>query len=200
MYFSEVWHYNDGCVVVYSSGACCVEGKENMEKEMFHMLSNTCWHNFFGYTWNKVFKASIIRNNNIRFVEKLSISEDEVFTLDYCKHVKVFKNICAPIYNYRFFFAGLTVSSKSISDWILRISSLEKSSSWLTTPTLKDLYLRQLARFKAGAIYVESSWLKRPKLFFEGYSYCKLIRSTYLREVWQATKTYSSGFFKSLFR
>lgn len=43
---------------------------------------------FLGFTWNKLFRNDIIIHNKIRFNENLIIKEDEVFTLEYCKHVK----------------------------------------------------------------------------------------------------------------
>ena len=38
---------------------------------------------FGGYTWNKGFKMSVIKENNIRFDESLDLAEDLLFTADY---------------------------------------------------------------------------------------------------------------------
>ena len=43
----------------------------------------------FGYTWNKLFKNSIIQDNRIRFDKRFSIQEDHLFTFEYIKYVNI---------------------------------------------------------------------------------------------------------------
>ena len=52
--------------------------------------------------WNKVFKTEIIRNNNIRFDETITIGEDFQFVLDYFKAAEysAFTVISEPLYYY----------------------------------------------------------------------------------------------------
>ncbi len=52
--------------------------------------------------WNKVFKTEIIRNNNIRFDETITIGEDFQFVLDYFKAAEytAFTAISEPLYYY----------------------------------------------------------------------------------------------------
>lgn len=56
---------------------------------------------YFGYTWNKIFRRSVITDNNLRFRENLIIKEDEVFTLDFCKYASTLKISASSPYNYR---------------------------------------------------------------------------------------------------
>lgn len=56
---------------------------------------------YFGYTWNKIFRRSVITDNNIRFRENLIIKEDEVFTLEFCKYASTLKISASSPYNYR---------------------------------------------------------------------------------------------------
>lgn len=42
----------------------------------------------FGYTWCKIFKSSIVKNNNIKFNKDIYYCEDELFTCEYCKYIK----------------------------------------------------------------------------------------------------------------
>ncbi len=51
-----------------------------------------------GYTWNKGFRLSIIRENNLRFDETLALAEDLLFTAEYIlvSHKFVFYNV--PLY------------------------------------------------------------------------------------------------------
>lgn len=41
-----------------------------------------------GASWGKVFRRSIITDNNIKFLSKLKISEDRLFVYDYLEHTK----------------------------------------------------------------------------------------------------------------
>lgn len=56
---------------------------------------------YFGFTWNKIFKRSIITQSNLNFRTTLIIKEDEVFTLEYCKYISSLKILSAVPYNYR---------------------------------------------------------------------------------------------------
>ncbi len=49
--------------------------------------------------WGKVFKKSILDENNIRFIEGLSLGEDQIFTCDYLQHVNVLRYVNIPYYN-----------------------------------------------------------------------------------------------------
>lgn len=51
----------------------------------------------FHYTWNKLYKSEFIKNN-IQFNEKIKISEDMLFNLDYLSNIKTLKIIDKPIY------------------------------------------------------------------------------------------------------
>lgn len=54
----------------------------------------------FGYTWCKIFKTSIIKENNIKFNAKLSFCEDEEFTCKYYKYVNKVSIINISYYHY----------------------------------------------------------------------------------------------------
>lgn len=85
---------------------------------------------FFGYTWNKLFKCSIIKDNHICFPENLKIKEDEVFTLEYCKYVSSLLLLDITSYNYRFVSSSLShckYTEINYSDLIILIISLLKS-------------------------------------------------------------------------
>lgn len=45
-------------------------------------------NNAIGYTWCKLYKRSIIQNNNISFDEKVKLKEDELFLLQYLKYCR----------------------------------------------------------------------------------------------------------------
>lgn len=47
----------------------------------------------------KVFKKSVLDENHIRFVEGLSLGEDQIFTCEYLQYVDVFRYVNIPYYN-----------------------------------------------------------------------------------------------------
>lgn len=56
---------------------------------------------FNGYIWNRLFKRSIIQNNNIRFNESIYIKEDGLFLVEYlCKCKKEAFYTTKPVYKY----------------------------------------------------------------------------------------------------
>ncbi len=68
-----------------------------VEKEDFailfdnYLLSSPC---------NKIYKTSIIKDNDIRFDEKISYAEDLVFNLQYFRHISCVRMIPAATYHY----------------------------------------------------------------------------------------------------
>lgn len=72
---------------------------------------NDLWHSmrdllvsseeYFGYSFNKIYKRSIIENYNIRFTMGLHWREDEAFALSYCRFVSSMMTISSSPYNYR---------------------------------------------------------------------------------------------------
>lgn len=57
--------------------------------------------NFFGPTWNKIFRREIIEKYHISFDEQVSIREDELFTFEYCQYVSSIKVLDTCSYNYQ---------------------------------------------------------------------------------------------------
>lgn len=51
--------------------------------------------------WNKLFKAEIIKQNNLRFSEDMSVAEDLLFNLHYMRFVNRVAVLAAPLYHYQ---------------------------------------------------------------------------------------------------
>lgn len=69
----------------------------NFQEHLNKYLKN--W--YFNYTWNKLYKKSIIENSNLKFDGTMSTSEDLLFNSLYlknCKRVKILNNV---LYDYR---------------------------------------------------------------------------------------------------
>lgn len=73
----------------------------DFESSMYVMQQIFSLGNFFGPTWNKIFKASIISENKIRFKEDVDLREDEIFTFCYCRFVNKIKVLGSDSYNYQ---------------------------------------------------------------------------------------------------
>lgn len=60
----------------------------NKGQETGNIIYELEQRNLFGWTWIKIFKADIIKKYQLRFNLNMSISEDLIFTIEYCLHIK----------------------------------------------------------------------------------------------------------------
>ena len=71
----------------------CAETKEEVDKKLVRIPS-------FGWVSNKIFKASIVKQNDLRFITTSNINEDRVFNLEYSIYVNSFLMLPTATYNY----------------------------------------------------------------------------------------------------
>ncbi len=57
--------------------------------------------NYSALLWIRIFQTSIIKENNIRFDENMSVSEDVLFNLEYGKYCDEIAIVNLPLYNHR---------------------------------------------------------------------------------------------------
>lgn len=63
--------------------------------------------------WNKIFKASIIKKYDVKFIPEISLGEDTLFVLEYLKHINTkIKILNIPLYNYILRESGINLGSK----------------------------------------------------------------------------------------
>lgn len=97
IFFGFKKHYEDGrCEECIPIG---IGNDASVCQQLKNLLNSK--DELFGYSVNKVYRRSIIENNNIRFKEGLNIREDEIFALNYCQYVSSVKIISFAPYNYR---------------------------------------------------------------------------------------------------
>lgn len=169
LFFPIVWHYADGCKVIFSSEEKHVLGKDAVESEIYRLIKNDAHHLYFGYTVNKVFRKSIIDTHNIRFREGLSISEDEVFTHDYAQHINSVRFIDAPLYQYRIQSESLTNRMKAPEEFIRISDCLLEVGCYYTKPELlRSLHMR--------AIDLRWEAIEGEHKFFKEFSLLRQIR------------------------
>lgn len=108
------------------------------EEAIYKLKQNEESFEYFGYTWNKVFCSSIIKENHIRFVEGLSLCEDEIFTAEYCRYISSINTIPNRIYSYRRSLSGLTGRRKTVWQYRTYANYLMKyAEQWRNRNLLK---------------------------------------------------------------
>lgn len=139
VYYGHKNYCMDGDIVSYHpySISCC--NKEEMENGIVHLKYNSSKFEYFGYTWNKVFRSEIIKKNNIKFIEGLTLREDELFTMEYCQQISSLHVVSESLYNYRFMNNGLSVTEKSSAEILLFADNLYGLSQKWTDGKLKKL-------------------------------------------------------------
>ena len=116
--------------------------------------------------WNKIYRADIIKKNNIRFDEKITKGEDLLFNLDYIAHINIeIKIINESLYYYVTKPTGLNRSFREpIKDRMERTSLVYNKMKNITTKhnneiiaEIINMYFIHLRNFKA------ENNLKNPK-------------------------------------
>ena len=99
--------------------------------------------------FNKIFRADVIRKNNLLFDESLKFAEDTKFVLDYLKRAKGnIEFITKPLYIYKY---GTETSSVvrlngSWSNWAQSYNNLEKFVG--ENPTIRVKILLRLIKLR----------------------------------------------------
>ncbi len=81
---------------------------------------------FYGFTWNKFYRRSIIEQNRLRFNEELTIKEDEEFIIRYCRFINSLYISNTTAYNYR-------ILSDSMSHQGLKFKNMTALASAIET-------------------------------------------------------------------
>lgn len=75
--------------------------KGEVLRNTYDRLFFNTYHNFFvGVVWNKLYKTSIIFENNLEFDEQVSLCEDTIFNLNYLRYCERISICSKHIYNY----------------------------------------------------------------------------------------------------
>ncbi len=161
LFFGCVWHYEDDSVRSLCPSA--VECRTNIGQGISRLLRNDMHVNYFGFTWNNVFRRDILYKFDIRFVEQLSVCEDEVFTLAYSNHIRSLKVIPTPLYHYRWKEMGLTHKKKSPVEWHLLADSFQDLLAGIEDQNIRDIYKKRIANSYNTAAWASTNpfgWIK----------------------------------------
>lgn len=169
LYFGSNLCYPDGNIVSHQPHFTNVGDIEEIEKEIFRLKLNQEKYAYFGFTWNKVFKRDIIISHNIRFNPALSYREDELFTHEYCIHIKSLKVIPNPIYNYRVTATGLTSKKRKYQTYEEYGTCLKELASQWKLEKLKKLDTYRYSNNLLQAAVVADNIIKCISLWNKAY-------------------------------
>lgn len=127
VYLSDIFHYSDNTIVTHQLPNSIFTGRNDIEKTLLYLKENNAQYPFFGFTWNKIFKANIIKDHSIKFIENLTICEDEIFTDEYCKYISSLTLLSDTLYNYKCDILGLTKRKKNNFEFKLLINGIKNN-------------------------------------------------------------------------
>lgn len=109
--------------------------KECYEKYILNDIKPT----IFGYTWSKMFRLSIIKENCISFVPKLSYREDYLFTSQYLRYVSSVAGISKALYKYRTDTMSSLSKDKKSQKSVMLYNFVSKAMDDVDSYNLKEL-------------------------------------------------------------
>lgn len=157
IFFTSCNHYNDGCKKISIPKEIISTTKVDIENTIYYLKYNSINYEFFGYTWNKLFKSQIIKQHNIKFIEGLSVKEDEIFTTIYCRYINSIYVIPQAIYNYRVLETGLTAKKKLSKEYELLADKIIEEIPNYKVPTLIDYEYKRGVEYYFKAIDISKS-------------------------------------------
>lgn len=152
VFFPSIWIHEDKSKLIILADNFYSEKYDSIEQEILLLMKNDSGYNLFGYTWNKIFKADIIKEKDIKFIDNLAVSEDEIFTLDYCRFIKSMMVISTPLYNYYRKNNSLTHKKKEATEWLLLAHHFQKLSDKYNNKYLKKYLLERITTYLLYAI------------------------------------------------
>lgn len=167
IYFSNVEHLEDGTVVTYSMSENSYDLRNDIENVILYLKDNDAKYPFFGFTWNKIFRANIIKNNKIYFINDFAFYEDEIFTDKYCKYIKSIHTLPIPLYHYRRSLSGLTGQVLEVKNILILIENLIENNNVYSLKSLVRYEQERALSFlrKAMSVDVNQHYLIQEKLY-----------------------------------
>mgnify|MGYP002626214504 CR=1 FL=1 len=176
IFFGHSNYCQNGDIISFHPRMASCFNRHEMEDEIFHLKVNSAKFEFFGYTWNKVFRSSVIKRNKLKFAASLTVREDELFTMDFCQHISTLKVVSESLYNYRYLNAGLSSVSKSSDEILIYANSLKRRINGWGSEKLRSLDRFRYAISLLNAAYEERNIIYCIQLTFEAY---KIKKKTY---------------------
>ena len=135
--------YFQNYVLHDSDGTSNIVGIQDIEAhgdDCKTVLSNLICSSKFGWTWIKLFKSEILKKYRIKFREDCSLQEDELFTLQYCQHIKSIAVRNKANYHYYIYDTSLTRKKKYPTQHLKVLSDICKDGHRIGVKRIDDFY------------------------------------------------------------
>lgn len=150
--------------------ACKVYGRDNVEQQLAHLKYGMPM-DLFGWSANKLFCADIIKKYKVRFPEDVVFREDEIFTMNYCRHISSLEILDTPLYNYRFLQSGLTSKGMVELDYLALSDHLLENLPYYHNDILLSRDKRRIIDFRLSHFFQKISLQKFRKSFRPLYEF-----------------------------
>lgn len=152
-FFGSVFHYPDRIALSYIPEKTFYKSFSELQKGLIDLLKNPKHPDYVGFTWNKMFRHDIIQQYHLRFIEKLSIREDEAFTFAYATHCNTLATLPNLLYHYQYSPNGLTWGDKKSAEEYTKLADAYiQSVKAFTKPELEKYLVSHAAEFYMLAI------------------------------------------------
>jgi glycosyltransferase involved in cell wall biosynthesis len=125
--------------------------------------------NYDNANWNKLFKASIIREQQLRFNEHMHIWEDLLFNLQYLQYASKVVIVAKPLYNYRILDTSLYSgdTSNKVPQFNKLFNYYVEFANRLTDPAQLQAFKAEMARITYNQLlYQAEVQVKKEHHFF----------------------------------
>lgn len=137
------------------------------------------WQHVFYVVWGKLFRLSIIKENDLLFDTNLVISEDTIFLLTYMTHISLMRMVVTSEYLYRYENSIKSYYHFKIDKLIKQQSAFEKAMAKIESRNIGDLtQLKTLSKSLCFNKYLMS--LKDRRAFISGINAYKKYDDNYL--------------------
>lgn len=171
LYFQAGHCFPDGSVRTCVPVCGTFTGSGEIEPELARLMVNDTGYEYFGYTWNKAFRLSVLRENGIRFARGLSLKEDEVFTLQYAACAGKIRVIPDVLYEYSVSRSGLTHRMKDAGEWLRLFREEEALIGKFRRKDFRDCLRGRNASFLFSAFKAERGVRASIRRFGEAFRY-----------------------------
>lgn len=128
---------------------------------------------FYGFTWNKFYRRSIIESNNLRFNESLFIKEDEEFIIRYCRYIKSLWISSKTPYVYRILATSLSHKSLDFRNIGLLADTIESDLDNYPWTEFAAFLYGVIVKYQELSLYEARSSSERWNRVKRTYDFCR---------------------------
>lgn len=129
-------------------------------------------HNhFLGTPWNKLFRTSIIKNNNLLFPTNIKYNEDLLFTFQYCYYSSSFKSVNSNLYHYNHQNETSTTNNIDLSTFSDKCFVIDTINKLLSTTEHSNTFDKIIYEFKLSAklLIINHKKIQNKQLWIKTY-------------------------------